>query len=105
MKLPFSQGPGVTTYYHENPDEEGFVLEKVFDREPVLDHCQYMRNEVKQTGELRKVMSVPTPLIFQWMREGKLGEQAFVDGKLVIDKQTMTKLMREYSALACVDKL
>lgn len=102
-RLLFNRAPGVDTFFHET--DNGCVIEKVFDREPVLDHCQYMRNEVPQTGALRKVMSVPTPLIFQWLREGKLGEEAFVDGKLVVDEKTLAKLFNEYDALRCVDKL
>jgi len=104
--IPFRHSPVATTYWHDDPDNPGkVVLQKTFDRDVALDHAQYMRNEVKQTGELRKAMSVPAPLIFQWMREGKLGESAFVDGKLVVDMPTLKKLWAEYDGLRCMDKL
>ena len=98
--------PGTTTYWHDDPDRpDGGVVEKLFDIEPALEHAKYMRNEVKQTGELRKAMSVPYSLLFQWMREGKLGEEAFVDGKIVVDMPTLQKLWAEYDGLRCMDKL
>lgn len=105
MRLLFDRAPGVDTYYHENPDSPGFVLEKVFDREPVIEHCARMRNEVAQRGELRKVMSIPVPLFYQLMREGKLGEAAFVDGSCVVEPKALPRLMRELPKLTCVDKL
>ena len=81
------------------------VIENVFDREPILDHAAWMRNEVRQTGGLRKVMTVPVEMIHKWISEGKLGEEAFVNGSVVLDKASLEKLFREHDGLRCVDKL
>jgi hypothetical protein len=106
VKALFNLSPdGTKTIYHENPDSPGFVLEKIFDREPVLEHCAFMRNEVVQTGPIRKAMSIPTSMFFQLMREGKLGEHAYVDGNCVVEPRALKRLMSEFSRLNCVDKL
>lgn len=100
----FNRNPHSNTYMHAHGDGQ-IAIEKTFDAEPAIDHARYMRNEVVQRGELRKAMSVPTPLLNQWIREGKLGEVAFVGNKPVVDMQTLQKLMKEYSAFACMDKI
>lgn len=103
MKRLFNQSPGVTTHFIAEDDR--VVIQKTFDRDIAKDHAQQMRNEVVQRGELRKAMTVPTPLIFQWIREGKLGEESFVNGKLIVDMPTLRKLWAEYDGLRCMDKL
>lgn len=107
-KVLFSQNAWSQTYWHTNPDNPDQVtLEKQFDRAPVLDHCAYMRNEVQQTGELRKAMSIPTSLFFKLLQEGKISGQWKDDGGIVIEKAELERLYRdpELSLLRCMDKL
>jgi uncharacterized protein YhdP len=104
MRVPFDKSPAADTFMHLHGDGKA-VIEHVFDREPIIEHAAKMRNEVRQTGSLRKVMSVPAPLIHQWIKEGKLGEEAFVNGSVVVDPAALQRLFREYDALRCVDKL
>lgn len=104
MRIPFNKSPGTDTYMHLHGDGTT-VIEDVFDREPIIEHAARMRNEVVQRGSLRKVMTVPVALIHQWIKEGKLGEEAFVNGAVVVDNASLAKLFREHDALRCVDKL
>lgn len=106
-KVLLNQSPHAATYFHANPDDKSdqVVIEKCFDAEPAIEHATYMRNEVRQTGRLRKAMSVPMPLLFQWLREGKLGEESFVNGSIVVDQKRLQSLMTEYSRFSCLDKL
>lgn len=107
-KVLFSQTAWSQTYWHTNPDKAGEVtLEKTFDRAPVLDHCAAMRNEVQQTGELRKAMSIPSAVFFKLLQEGKISGQWKDDGGLVIEKHELQRLFNdpELSMLRCMDKL
>jgi hypothetical protein len=106
MRVPLRRGPTGNSYMHLHGDGK-VVLEKEFDRTPVLEHAALMRNQVQQRGELRKVMSVPAALIHQWIAQGKLGEQSFVDGSLVIDKAKLEQLFNDpdNALLRTVDKL
>lgn len=107
-KVLFNQTAWSQTYWHHNPDKPGQVtIEKQFDREPVLDHCAAMRNEVTQTGELRKAMSIPMPLFFKLLQEGKISGQWMEDGGLAIEKSELQRLFNdpELALLRCMDKL
>ena len=104
MKVPLNRTAHGLTFMHLHGDGMATV-EHEFDREPIIKHATRMRNEVVQTGSLRKVMTVPIELIHQWIKEGKLGEEAFVNGSVILDKPSLSKLFKEYDALRCVDKL
>lgn len=103
-RFPVYGNAYANTYLHVGRGDE-VVLEKEFDPTAALEHAAFFRNEVKQTGELRKAMSVPAPLFFEWIKTGKLGEVAYVDGKPIVDMVTLRKLWAEYDGLRCMDKL
>ena len=106
MRIPIRRGPTGDTFMHLHGDGS-VVVEKEFDREPALEHAARMRNEVQQRGELRKVMSVPAALIHRWIAEGKLGEESFVNGSLVIDQAKLEALFNDpdNALLRCVDRI
>lgn len=100
---------GTLETFHENPDRPGeYVIQKTFDREPIIDSCTYFRNEVDQRGnDLRLAMRVPMTLFFQWIKDGTLGPDDYKEhnGGIAIEPRKLQQCMREYSALACMDKL
>lgn len=107
-KVLFSQNGYSRTWWHANPDKPGeVVLEKEFDRAPVLDHCASMRNEVSQKGELRKAMSIPAPVFYKLLQEGKVSGQWMDGGGLAISKAELERLFNdpELAYLRCMDKL
>jgi hypothetical protein len=107
-KVLFNQNAHSRTWWHVNPDKPGEVtLEKEFDRAPVLEHCAAMRNEVQQTGELRKAMSIPTSVFFKLLQEGKVSGQWMEGGGIAIDKAELQRLFNdpELAYLRCMDKL
>jgi len=107
-KVLFNQNAYSRTWWHTNPDKPGEVtLEKEFDREPVIDYCAYMRNEVQQRGGLRLAMKLPTSLAFKLLQEGKLSGQWIEGGGLAVEMSELERLYRdpELSLLRCMDKL
>lgn len=96
--------------FHEDPDRPGqYVIQKTFDREPVIESCTQIRNEVDQRGrELRLAMRIPPVMFFQWIKDGTLGPDDYkhVDGGgIAIEPKKLQQCMREYSKLACMDSL
>lgn len=108
-KILFHQTPWDRTYWHVNPDNtDEVVLEKEFDRAPILDHCARMRNEVQQTGELKLAMELPVAVFFELMRKGKIASDRFLDnGGIAMTKAELETLFRDpdFALLRCVDKL
>lgn len=99
-----------TRTFHENPDKPGeYVVQKTFDREPIIESCTQIRNEVDQRSRpLRLAMRIPTPMFFEWIRNGTLGPDDYKTlegGGIAVDERKLASCMREYSALACMDKL
>ncbi len=105
MRFPFSKTPVSESFLHYHGDGQ-VTQEHVFDREPILRHAAEMR-ATPQRGSLRKIMTIPQPLLWKWVQEGKLGEASYVNGSPVVDQATAERLMRDpdYAALRCVDKL
>jgi hypothetical protein len=106
IRVPVRNGVTGTLYLHFNGDDK-MIAEKVYDPNPALDHAMFMRNEVKQTGQLRKVMSIPAAKFHELMQQGKLGEESYVNGSCVVDEKALANLMRDpdLAGLRCVDKL
>lgn len=108
-KALFSQTPWHKTFWHANPDKpDEVVLEKVFDRQPILDHCARMRNEVQQTGELRLAMEIPVSVFYDLMRQGKISKDRFLEnGGIVVTKEELQALFNDpdLALLRCMDKL
>lgn len=97
---------GSIEVFHDNPDRPGeYVVEKIFDREPILDECARMRNEVDQRGrELKLEMKIPITLFYQWLRDGTLSPNDCLElpnGGMAIDPRKLERLKREHNLLRC----
>jgi hypothetical protein len=97
-----------TETFHENPDSPGeYVIQKTFDREPIIERATRIRNEVDQRGkELRLQMTIPAVLYEEWIRNGKLGPDDhswLPNGGLFVNPKKLAALRQEYSALNCDD--
>lgn len=108
-KVLFHQTPWDRTYWHVNPDNtDEVVIEKEFDRAPILDHCARMRNEVQQTGELRLAMEIPVSKFYDLLREGRISQDRFTEnGGIVVTPAELEALFRDpdLALLRCMDKL
>jgi hypothetical protein len=96
--------------FHENPDRPGeYVIQKTFDRDPIIESCTQIRNEVDQRGrELRLAMRIPPTLFWQWLQDGTLTDEDYTSvngGGIAIKPEKLQQCMREYSKLACMDSL
>jgi hypothetical protein len=94
----------------ENPDKPGeYVVRKTFDRDPIIESCTQIRNEVDQRHRpLRLAMRIPPTVFWQWMKDGTLRDDDYttVDGGgIAIKPEKLAHCMREYSKLSCMDKL
>jgi hypothetical protein len=91
--------------FHEDPDRPGtYVIQKTFDREPIIEKATAIRNEIDQRGqELRLEMIIPDVLFHEWIRNGKLGPDDYkMHGKgFAIEPKKLQALKREYSLLSC----
>lgn len=87
----------------DSPDE--LIISKTYDREPVLDFCAKMRNEVNQSGkELRLAAAIPVALFFKLMQEGKIGAPPDDGGMVAMTSDQLNKLLGdEYAHLKCMD--
>jgi hypothetical protein len=99
-----------TETFHEDPDSLGdYVIQKTFDREPVIESCTQIRNEVDQRARpLRLAMRIPPTLFWQWLKDGTLRDDDYTTvngGGIAIKPEKLAQCMREYSKLACMDKL
>jgi hypothetical protein len=100
---------GTLETFHEDPDRPGqYIVQKTFDREPIIESCTRIRNELDQRGnELRLAMRVPPTVFWQWIKDGTLGPDDYKEhnGGIAIEPKKLAQCMREYSALSCMDKL
>lgn len=100
---------GTLETFHENPDRVGeYVIQTTYDRQPIIDACSYYRNQVDQRGKpLRLAMKVHPTLFWKWIKDGTLGPDDYKEynGGIAIEPKKLAQCMREYSALACMDKL
>jgi hypothetical protein len=99
-----------TETFHEDPDRPGdYVIQKTFDREPIIESCTQIRNEVDQrSNPLRLAMRIPPTLFWQWLKDGTLRDSDYTtvgDGGIAIKPEKLAQCMREYNKLACMDKL
>lgn len=108
-KALLNQTPWDQTYWHTNPDNtDEVVIEKVFDRDPVLEHCARMRNEVQQTGELRLAMEIPVSVFYDLMRKGRISKDRFLEnGGIAVSPEELRALFNDpdLALLRCMDKL
>lgn len=80
MKRLFSRQQGYTTVFHDDPENpDGFILEKVWDSEPLLEQNAVEKRETSgdKWGEMRKVASIPLPLYFLWKSVFKGDQDGF----------------------------
>lgn len=63
---------GIETRFHFDEDTEDFMLEKVFDIEPLLEANQYLANteEYKVGADMRRVASIPLPVVEELKKIG-----------------------------------
>lgn len=99
------------TYYgsetfHENPDRPGeYVVQKSFDRDPVIERARVMRqiSDASKGPGPRFAMSIPVTMFYEWLRSGKIAPDEYMDmpgGGIAIDPKKLAALQREYSRLA-----
>jgi hypothetical protein len=92
--------------FHEDPDKPGtYVVQKTFDRDPIIKRATAIRNEIDQRGEdLRLEMIIPVTMFYEWMQSGKLSPDDYRElpsGGIAIDPKKLQAIKREYSLLAC----
>ena len=98
---------GAVKTFHEQPDKPGeFIVQTTFDRDPIIESCTRMRNEVDQRSkELRLEMRIPVAMFFEWMKSGKLSEddtQFMPGGGVAVSPKKLEEMKREFSRLNCV---
>lgn len=96
---------GVQTWLHPDPDRPGTShVRTVYDRLPALKEAARLRSE-RQTGDVRKIGEIPTPLFFQLIREGKIGEYDPIRGGFHVDIRKLRATLNspEYAGLKCID--
>lgn len=91
--------------FHEDPDRPGtYVIQKTFDREPIIERATAIRNEIDQRGQaLRLEMIIPDVLFHEWIRNGTLGPDDYrIHGAgFAVDPKKLQALKREHSLLSC----
>ena len=95
-----------TRTFHENPDKPGeYVIQKTFDRDPIIESCTAIRNEIDQRGSTLKLEArIPVTMFFEWLRTGKIAPDECMDmpnGGIAIDPKKLKALKREFSKLSC----
>jgi hypothetical protein len=101
----FDPRTGILTTWHTHPDTGEQVEQKTFDATPFIESASLIRREIVQKGSLRHAFRFPAAFVYHLRSTGELGEEAFVNGQLVIDMKSAEKLIKKYPAFACVDKL
>lgn len=93
-----------TETFHENPDRPGeYVIQKTFDRDPIIERARYLRQANEGSKGPRFAMSIPVTMFYEWMQNGTLKPNDYKDlpgGGIVIDPKKLAQLQREYSKLA-----
>ena len=92
--------------FHEDPDRPStYVVQKTFDREPIIERATAIRNEIDQRGqELRLEMMIPITMFYEWIQSGKLSPDDYKEmpgGGIAIDPKKLQALKREFSMLSC----
>jgi hypothetical protein len=101
----FNPFTGVTTTWHTHEETGKQVEQKTFDATPIIESAALIRREFVQKGALKHAFRFPLSFLYDLRQKGELGEEAFVNGQIVIDMKTAEKLIKKYPAFACVDKL
>ncbi|MGL4574042.1 MAG: hypothetical protein ACRCV9_04545 [Burkholderiaceae bacterium] len=90
--------------FHENPDKPGeYVIEKTFDRDPIIERAKLLKELHGDDKELRFEMSIPHTMFMQWIQSGKISPDEWFEagnGGIAIEPRKLEQLKREYSRLA-----
>lgn len=93
-----------TETFHENPDRPGeYVIQKTFDRDPIIERAKLLRQLHGESKELRFEMSIPSAMFFEWIKSGKISPddyQELPNGGIAIEPRKLESLKKEYSRLA-----
>jgi hypothetical protein len=101
-----SNNSNAVTRWHVTDEKPGEIIsQKTFDRDVAIESATKIRNEIDQRGrELVLGARFPIELIFQLKMEGKITDDEFVNGALVLNRDKLNKLLNgEYSKLKCID--
>ena len=90
--------------FHENPDRPGeYVIQKTFDRDPIIERARYLRQANEGSKGPRFAISIPVTMFFEWLKNGTISPNDYQEmpgGGIVIDPKKLEQLQREYSRLA-----
>ena len=79
--LDHNRTTGVSTYYHNNPDQRGsMVIERRADIQPLIEsnHAEVEATRGQKFGEGKRVARIPPIYMADLLREGKLFDQKYM---------------------------
>lgn len=94
----------ITPFGHLNQwhIEDGKLhIVNTFDAQYYKDEAAKRRQLSKSALGLKHEMTIPIPMVFELIANGELGEEAFSNGSICIDKASLDRLKKKYPALVC----
>ena len=88
MKRLFSSDPltGITTWFHDAPEIDGFHIETVQDCDPIIKANRKIQNEAdgwSKDRNYRHAATIPMVLLHQWANEAGVGFHDRAMGEII----------------------